>query len=161
MEYPTTQSGWSDTTGPHEQTQTRGELTRRGEPTGDDGRRLARGLAWFSLGLGLAAAALPGQLARLLGQPLNPGAKRMIRGFGARELASGVALLAQPARSEWLWIRAAGDAMDLAGLMAAYKAAGPREAKTNVKIALASVLGVAALDVLAATKLSRARTEAD
>ena len=113
--------------------------------------KLARGLGWFSVGLGLVELLAPRWFARKIGTPDRP---RLVRAFGAREVLAGVGALKQrnPARS--IWARAAGDALDVAALGMAMRAA-PLNRK---KIALATALcgGAGLLDVLTARRLSRA-----
>ena len=58
--------------------------------------RLAAGLGWFSLALGTAELAAPRAMARLIGIPDDPRLVNVVRAFGAREIASGLGLLAQP-----------------------------------------------------------------
>jgi uncharacterized membrane protein len=87
-----------------------------------------------------------------------------IRAFGAREVASGLAILARPDRAGWVWSRVGGDAIDVSYLTSALNS--PDADRGRVSVALAAVLGVTALDVLCAQQLSAAgefdpnRTEA-
>ena len=69
--------------------------------------RLAAGLGWFSLALGTAELAAPRAMARLIGIPDDPRLVNVVRAFGAREIASGLGLLAQPDRAGWAWSRLA------------------------------------------------------
>ena len=114
--------------------------------------KLARGLGWFSIGLGLAELLAPRAMAKISGvRRENAG---LIQLFGAREIASGVAIFMQgdqPATA--LWSRVAGDAMDLASLGIAL--ASPDSNKARVGFATANVLAVTALDVLCAKEFSR------
>ena len=114
--------------------------------------RLARGLGWFSIGLGLAELLLPGAVARLAGgRGKHTG---LVRLYGLRELAAGAMIFSQgrtPAAG--VWSRVAGDAMDLATLGVAYLT--PSTNKAGVSFAAANVLGVTALDVICAQQLSR------
>jgi hypothetical protein len=112
---------------------------------------LAIALGWFSIALGVAELLAPQQVARLIGIPPGQRTTATLRGYGAREVASGMAILAQPTEASWLWSRVGGDAIDLASLSAA---AGQENAdRTRLAIATAAVAGVAALDVIAATRL--------
>ncbi|HWI15222.1 MAG TPA: hypothetical protein VNT02_13255, partial [Burkholderiales bacterium] len=117
-----------------------------------DAQRLAQGLGWFSIGLGLAELLLPGAVARLAGgHGRHTG---LLRLYGLRELASGLMIFSQGRRpATALWTRVAGDAMDLATLGAAYLA--PSTNKAGLTFATANVLGVTALDVICAQQLSR------
>lgn len=114
--------------------------------------KIARGLGWFSLGLGFAELLLPRVVARLCG--VSGQHVGLIRLYGAREIASGLLIFSQGRRPvAGVWSRVAGDALDLATLSAA--AAMPRTNRRAVAVATANVLGVAVLDVLCARELSR------
>src|SRR5215212_7379367 len=72
---------------------------------------VARGLGWFSIGLGLAEVLAPASMARMTGMQ---GYEAALRLFGLREMASGIGILAGPGPAAgWLWARVAGDALDL------------------------------------------------
>src|SRR5437868_13227436 len=71
----------------------------------------ANALGWFSVGLGMAEIAIPRRLARMIGVRNRP---VLMRVLGARELVSGIGILAQTRPTPWLWARVAGDALDLA-----------------------------------------------
>ena len=116
-----------------------------------DEERLARGLGWFSIGLGVAEVVAPRGIAKISGvSNRNTG---LIRLLGLREIGHGVAIFAQGKRPRAaLWARVVGDAIDLACLGAAF--ASPRSRKGRVAFATANVLTVAALDVLCAAQLS-------
>jgi uncharacterized membrane protein len=112
--------------------------------------QLAHGLGWFSIGLGLAEVLAPRGVARVAGIKGNTA---LIRLFGLREIASGIAIFLQgkkPAAA--VWSRVAGDALDLAALGKAF--ASPDSNKGRLAFATANVLTVTALDVLCAQQLS-------
>lgn len=112
--------------------------------------KLARGLGWFSIGLGLAEVLAPRGVARIAGVRGNTG---LIRLFGLREIASGIGIFMQGKRpAAAVWSRVAGDALDLAALGAAF--ASPDSRKGRLIFATTNVLGVTALDVLCAQQLS-------
>ncbi len=112
-----------------------------------DRDKLAIGLGWFSVGLGLLEGLVPSAISTLTGTQQNT---VVTQGLGVRELASGVGILAQEKeRKRWLWSRVAGDAMDLALLGRALLA--KQNDKTKVTMAMAAVAGVAVLDVIAAS----------
>ena len=114
-------------------------------------RRLARGLGWFSVGLGFAEMIAPGRISRRLGLHGEQGS---VQAFGVRELLSGAAILMSKGRAPQLvWLRVAGDLMDMGLLQSATPVDGKR--RTNLNVAKAAVLGAAALDVITAQKLSR------
>jgi uncharacterized membrane protein len=112
--------------------------------------QLARGLGWFSIGLGLGELLAPRGIAKISGIKGNTG---LIRLFGLREIFHGIGIFAQGRRpSAAVWARVAGDALDLAALGAAFSS--PRSDKGRVAFATANVLAVTALDVLCAQQLS-------
>jgi uncharacterized membrane protein len=115
-------------------------------------RRLAIGLGCFSIGLGLAELLAPRAMARAIGVPAGDDMERTLRTFGAREIGTGVAILAQPDQARWLWARVGGDALDLTALARAAAADDARGGR--LAIAVASVLGAMALDVYAAKRLT-------
>ena len=127
-----------------------GDGRRQGTLKYMDAEQLARGLGWFSLGLGLAELLAPRGVAKVAGLRGSTG---LIRLFGLREIASGLAIFTQGNRPAGaLWSRVVGDALDLACLGAAF--ASPDSNKGRVAFATANVLAVSALDVLCAQQLS-------
>jgi hypothetical protein len=121
---------------------------RRGGSSGF-AHELAYGLGWFSIGLGAVEVLAPGALARTLGMP---GSEPILRAFGLREIASGVAILSSDNPAPWVWARVGGDALDIGTLANACHEDNPR--RGNVGLALAAVAGVTALDVFCAAALS-------
>ncbi|MDX9997897.1 MAG: hypothetical protein WCY15_04450 [Phenylobacterium sp.] len=112
------------------------------------------GLGWFSIALGVAEIAAAGPIARALGLP--PAAAWLIRGFGAREIATGVGVLSAPANPQWLMARVGGDALDLAAL--AFAARPGNLKRNNALAATAAVAGVTAIDAIASGRLARLKT---
>ena len=112
---------------------------------------LARGLGWFSIGLGLVEMLAPRMLARQMGME---GKEPLLRFYGARETAAGVGILMSDNPAPWVWGRVAGDALDLATLATGLGKENPR--KGTVAVALAAVAGVTALDCIAAQALAGA-----
>lgn len=140
-------------------------------------RRIASGVGWFGIGLGLFELAAPRTLARLIGleapstrwrgarrwglADLGPRGTRgdpvhslIIRGLGLREILSGVGILARPRPAPWLWSRVVGDMMDLSLLGLALNSS--RTDRTRLAAATAAVAGVTALDVYASLEFTRA-----
>ena len=117
-----------------------------------NGVRLGKALGWASFALGAPLVAVPGRVARAIGLDDTAGTRAVARGVGVRELVAGAGILAQDKPVPGLWSRVAGDGMDLALL-----ANGLRSRSDNRKVlgALAAVAGIAALDVLAAARLTR------
>ena len=112
--------------------------------------KLARGLGWFSIGLGLAELLAPRAIANISG--VSNRRAGLIRLYGLRELASGVAIFAQKKPAEAMWSRVAGDALDLASLGIACTA--PDAKRGRITFATMNVLAVTALDVICAKQLS-------
>jgi uncharacterized membrane protein len=125
----------------------------------DDPVRVARGLGWFSIGLGLAQIAAPRGLARMIGVDDDDDNRNTLFALGLREIASGVGVLARPRSPVPLWTRVGGDAMDLALLGRALRSDASQTGR--VAAATAAVVGVTVLDALTAQQLhgeSRAGT---
>jgi len=120
--------------------------------SGENGERLAQGLGWFSLGLGLAQIAAPGEIAHLIGVPDDDENRQMMRAVGMREVASGIGLLSQSHPEGWVWARVGGDVMDLSLLGGAW--ASDRTDKERVAAATVAVVGVMALDLLCGRQLT-------
>jgi uncharacterized membrane protein len=118
----------------------------------DDAERVARGLGWFSIGLGLAQITAPRRVARMIG--VNDEATRdTILAIGVRELASGVGILMRERPVAPIWIRVGGDVMDLALLGRALR--GDDARRNRLTGAIAAVVGLTILDVLAGQNLAR------
>ena len=124
--------------------------TQRNE--GRDG--LAEALAWFSIGLGVAQLVAPRGLSRLIGLDGRGADPTVMRAVGVREIASGVGILGRRRSAEWLWVRLAGDAMDLLLLRAAARAE-PRAKRNRLAVTAAAVAGVAVPDFVAGKRLTR------
>jgi hypothetical protein len=112
----------------------------------------AKPLGWFSLALGAAELLAPRKIAAAHGVPKG---KTIVRGFGAREVAAGAAVLARPHSSVPFLVRAAGDVLDVgAAGVAARKA--PRGKRKMAIASLVTVAGFLALDLLVARANARA-----
>jgi uncharacterized membrane protein len=138
--------------------------TGSGSSTGDNGSlalsRIATGIGFVSLGLGAAQLLTPGFMARALGAKPSRLLERTLQAIGIREVASGMGILMREDPHRWLWLRVAGDVIDLALLATALRS--PRVRRDRALAATASVVGVAVLDVLSAQALSsRARERAE
>ena len=110
--------------------------------------RTARGLGWFSIGLGLAELLAPKWVARATGLQ---GSEQLLRAYGLREIATGVGLLLSANPKPWVMARIAGDGLDLATLGTSHHAG-------KGVAAAAAVAGVTALDVACVRMLSEATT---
>ncbi len=129
-----------------------------GDPTGSERRhggaeRLAKGLGWFSIGLGVPQVLAPGRVNRLVGVEDSRRNRTIMRAMGVRELAGAPGILDRPRPGGFLFARVAGDALDLALLGAALRAKG--SVRSRVAAATAAVAGVAVLDVIASARTSR------
>jgi uncharacterized membrane protein len=113
-------------------------------------RKLATGLGWFSVALGLAEILAPRALARLIGVRHHP---ILFAALGLREITSGIGILSQQRAAGWLWSRVAGDVMDLSLLGTAF-ATDPADER-RVEAAAAAVAGVTVLDAICAWQHSR------
>lgn len=109
---------------------------------------LATGLGWFSIGLGLAELVAGRSLAQGLGVPDRT---PLVRTYGVREIATGVAILASRDPTPWIWGRVAGDALDLGTLSLGLGDDNPE--RPYVGLAMASVAAVTAVDVYCAREL--------
>jgi hypothetical protein len=125
----------------------------RSSMSGSD--RLAKGLGWFSLALGLVEMLAPRRLARVLGMR---GHEPLLQAYGAREIASGVVTLS-PDKEVGLWSRVAGDGVDLLTLLTALRRDNPK--RENVGMAIAMVLGVTMLDIVAAQAVATRHSRDD
>lgn len=110
-------------------------------------RRLATALGVFSIGLGLAELLAPRALGRSIGMEHRA---KLFRGFGLREIATGIAILASGGRARWLWARVLGDALDLAALSPALRRRNRR--RLGAGIATGLVAGITALDAFTAQR---------
>jgi uncharacterized membrane protein len=117
--------------------------------------QIARGLGWFSIGLGLAELIAPRRIGETVGVR---GHEELIRSYGVREVLSGIGILtSKEPPATWMWSRVAGDALDLGSLAVAFHSenTAPRD-RRRVCAALTMVAGVTALDMMMASRLSAA-----
>ncbi|MGE0259404.1 MAG: cyclase dehydrase [Alphaproteobacteria bacterium] len=73
--------------------------------------RIATGLGYFSIALGIAELGMPRTVRRAAGIDVPD---LLVRGYGLREIACGAAILMTDDATPWIWDRVAGDALDLA-----------------------------------------------
>lgn len=125
-------------------------MKQRPPPASRHALATARGLGWFSIGLGLAQLLVPRLVSRAVGVHDRTA---LVRACGARELATGVAILAARDPAPGVWARVAGNALDLAVLGTRLDESSPRR-RGRIALAIAAVAGVAAMDVLCARALS-------
>ena len=118
-------------------------------------RGLARALGLLSLGLGAASLLAPDEVARRTGLDDDAEARGVLQAVGVRELLVVPGLLRAAAPAGWLRVRVLGDVVDLALLGVALD--GKRGARRErTALTAAAVLGVTALDLLAARRAARA-----
>jgi uncharacterized membrane protein len=116
--------------------------------------RLASGLGWFGIGLGLAEVLVPRRFARTIGVPSQH--HRLVQAMGMREIANGLGILIWPSASAGVWARVAGDLLDLACLGAAFTSR--RADRGRLATTAGAVVGATALDLLCAQQLTRGVT---
>ena len=107
--------------------------------------RWQRGLGYFSIALGVLELVAPRAVCRAIGLD---GRETVVRTYGAREIANGVAILASHDATPWIWGRVAGDGLDIVTVMS-----GSRDGVSgngNTTLALTALVGVTALDVICA-----------
>lgn len=124
--------------------------------------QFSRGLGWFSIGLGLTELLAPRGLARLIG--VSDDHDRLIQALGAREISSGLGLLARPKPTGFAWSRVAGDIMDLSLLGAALTqvhskpvsvSRSPDDDRRRLTAAIAVVAAVTVVDLITSARLTR------
>jgi hypothetical protein len=111
--------------------------------------KLAKNLGYFSLALGAVELFAPRALCRAIG--LN-GLEPVVRAYGAREVATGVAILTSHDPAPWIWARVAGDVADIATVATGFQQHNPK--KDNNVLALAALAAVTAIDVVCASGLN-------
>jgi len=119
-------------------------------------RKLARFLGWFSLALGVPQLLMPGRVNRLIGVKDDDESRLWQRIVGGRELVAAAGILGLRRPVAFLWARVVGDVKDLVLLGRALD--GKKDDETRIGAAAASVIGVAALDAVAAVQGTRAPT---
>ena len=120
-------------------------------PSKREAERYATGLGFAQLALAAFELARPGALAKSVGLEEN---HTFLKGFGAREMATGAGLFGWRrgrGKSMWIWARVAGDAMDLWTLAPALSRDNP---KRKAALAAIAVVGaVTIIDILCARAL--------
>lgn len=112
--------------------------------------KLAKGLGYFSIALGLAEIVAPRAVGSLMG--VNGRYKKALPLLGAREIAHGIGIMKSVRPSTAMWTRVGGDALDLAFLGAAGRE--PEANKGRLAASAAAILGITLLDIYCAQKLS-------
>lgn len=112
--------------------------------------KMAKGIGLFSIALGLAEVLMPTQTGALAG--LNHKQRSFLPALGLREIAHGIGIMKSAKPTTAVWTRVGGDAIDLAFLVMAFMSNDTN--KRRLVGSTVAVLGVTALDVLCAAKLS-------
>lgn len=108
-------------------------------------RKVANGLGYFSIALGLTEIVAAKQLSKALG--MSP---TLLRVFGVREILAGVGILGRARKGAGVWARIGGDALDVLALGNAMRSASTR---SNAALATVLVSPVVALDLLCGKEL--------
>lgn len=112
--------------------------------------KLARGLGWFSIGIGLVELLATDRLAQTLGMEHRT---KVLRLYGMREIGAGVGLLVgSPSLLFWMLTRIGGDVLDIAALKTAL--APKNRKRRNAAVALGITVAITALDVVCTKQLS-------
>jgi uncharacterized membrane protein len=120
---------------------------------GTGGLKTADFLGFLGMGIGFAEVLAPRTVARFVGVKNPTGLHTTtIRALGAREIASGLAILTSNKPAGPMWSRVVGDGIDLALL--AKVASNPKNDRGCALFAMAGVAAVTAVDVLCARQLS-------
>lgn len=116
-----------------------------------EAERLAVGLGWFSLGLGLAKALAPRKVAQIMG--VGEESSHVLRMLGIRQLAHGAGILgSRPRPTTAIMSRVAGDMMDLAFLGSRMLAPGTDKARLCG--AVSAIAGITAIDLYCSQQLA-------
>jgi len=109
---------------------------------------MARGLGYFSIALGIAELLAPKAVCKAVG---IKGLESVVRAYGAREIATGMAILASHDPEPWIWGRVAGDMADIVTVATGLQQDNP--GKDNTVMALGALAAVTAVDVACANAL--------
>ena len=109
---------------------------------------VARGLGVFSIALGVAELLAPRRVTGPLGMEEET---QVVRAYGAREIATGVAILAAEDPRPWVMARVAGDLLDLATL--GYGLRGRNPEKPRIGVAMGLIAGITLVDAVVAEAL--------
>jgi uncharacterized membrane protein len=146
----TSASSWQSSTRSRSSANMQGGLRSLQQP--QQARKVANGLGWLSIGLGVAELVAPDSVARMVGVKPNSTSRTLLRVAGARELAAGLGILSNKQPRGWVWSRVAGDIVDLSMLGSAMSKDGADRARLNA--ATFAVLGVTALDIMTGKGIS-------
>jgi len=111
--------------------------------------KMAKGLGYFSIALGVAEILAPRAVCRAAG---IRGLESVVRAYGAREIAAGVAILASHNPEPWIWGRVAGDMLDMATVATGLRQDNSKRDKSV--LALTTLAAVTLVDVMCASGLN-------
>ncbi|MDO9711907.1 hypothetical protein [Paracraurococcus lichenis] len=124
------------------------KVLRSGPSSLGSSDRLARGLGWFSIGLGVAELVAPHVITRTLGLE---GREGLVRAFGVREIGHGVMSLSVD-KQVGVWSRVGGDLLDIATVLPALSPSNRQ--RGNAELAFLLLLGITVLDLACAQSVS-------
>jgi hypothetical protein len=120
---------------------------------------VARLLGWLGIALGIAQVVAPRRTAALMGTR-RASSTRAMPVLGAREIASGVGILASGRPTGWLWTRVLGDVIDLVVLGRSLRGARRYTRRPRLLASVGTVLALAALDIITAWVFTQRRRRA-
>src|SRR2546421_2615863 len=135
-------------------------MRRAIQPTALPGRsqsahnRIAKNLGYLSIALGVTELLAPRAVCRAAG--LN-GMETLVRSYGAREIATGVAILTSHDPAPWIWGRVAGDMADIATVATGIQQDG--EQRSNAVLTLAALAAGTAGGVVSAAAVQTVKGE--
>lgn len=112
--------------------------------------RTAKGLGYVSIALGIAELLAPRALCRAT---RLRGMEQVVRAYGAREVATGVAILTSHNPEPWIWARVAGDMADMATVATGLRR-GKGHKRDNNMLTLAALTAVTAVDIACASGMN-------
>jgi hypothetical protein len=112
--------------------------------------KFARNLGYLSIALGMAELLAPRAVSNAVGMR---GLDSVVRAYGAREVATGLAILTSHNPEPWIWARVAGDIADMATVATGLQQYNAKK-QANV-LALGALAAVTTLDVACARSLDR------
>jgi hypothetical protein len=124
------------------------QTARRGRSqSGND--VLAKNLGYFSIALGLAEVFAPRAVCKVAG---ITGLESLIQAYGAREIATGIAILTSHDPKPWIWGRVAGDVADMATVATGLPQ--DNDKRENSMLALTALAAVTLVDIVCARGLT-------
>ncbi|WP_250516994.1 hypothetical protein [Caballeronia sp. INDeC2] len=128
----------------------RNDAAQRAVLSAVEPRKLARGLGWFSVALGVAELLAPRTVARAAG---IDGSRALVRLYGLREIACGIGILMARNPAQYVWARVGGDVIDIA-TVASQSGDVTSNGRGRAIGAVTNLLAVTALDVYTGVTLA-------